>query len=250
MASESGFSLTSRKPKGSCGNVVNPDIRAFTLIELLIVVAIIAILAAIAVPNFLEAQVRAKVARVVADMRSMATGIETYRIDNNKYIIRNGDWQSAPPAPDYIPPATTKVYDPDVPGARVGLKMMTTPISYLSTIPVDVFNTQIRAKFEAYPGTSAGLDYWDDYQLQATRKSLNPIKGQGVGREGFALLSVGPDQFVGLNSSAANPDYPAETLAIRNTMRYLYDPTNGTNSAGNVYRFSNGMDQNGLFPMN
>ena len=39
------------------------DEKAFTLIELLIVVAIIAILAAIAVPNLLEAQVRAKVAR-------------------------------------------------------------------------------------------------------------------------------------------------------------------------------------------
>src|SRR3712207_3721638 len=50
---------------------------AFTLIELLIVVAIIAILAAIAVPNFLEAQVRAKVSRAKSDMRTVTVAIET-----------------------------------------------------------------------------------------------------------------------------------------------------------------------------
>jgi len=62
--------------------------RGFTLIELLIVVAIIAILAAIAVPNFLEAQVRSKVARVRADMRSIATALEIYCVDNNIYPCR------------------------------------------------------------------------------------------------------------------------------------------------------------------
>ena len=58
---------------------------AFTLIELLIVVAIIAILAAIAVPNFLEAQTRAKVSRAKADMRTEATALETYNIDWGTY---------------------------------------------------------------------------------------------------------------------------------------------------------------------
>ncbi len=59
----------------------------FTLIELLIVVAIIAILAAIAVPNFLEAQTRAKVSRVKADYRSLAVGLEAYKVDYNWYPI-------------------------------------------------------------------------------------------------------------------------------------------------------------------
>ena len=65
--------------------------HGFTLIELLVVVAIVAILAAIAVPNFLEAQVRSKVSRVKADMRTVATALESYAIDNNgKYPILNG----------------------------------------------------------------------------------------------------------------------------------------------------------------
>jgi type II secretion system protein G len=61
--------------------------RAFTLIELLIVVAIIAILAAIAVPNFLEAQVRSKVSREKANMRTIATALEAYRTDFSRYPL-------------------------------------------------------------------------------------------------------------------------------------------------------------------
>ncbi|MGI6458320.1 MAG: prepilin-type N-terminal cleavage/methylation domain-containing protein [bacterium] len=53
-------------------------VSAFTLIELLIVVAIIGILAAIAVPNFLNAQIRAKVSKTESEMRSFVTAQEMY----------------------------------------------------------------------------------------------------------------------------------------------------------------------------
>lgn len=57
--------------------------RAFTLVELLVVVAIIAIVAAVAPPNFLEAQTRANGSRIEADMRSAATALEAYRVDHD-----------------------------------------------------------------------------------------------------------------------------------------------------------------------
>ncbi len=59
--------------------------KGFTLIELLIVVAIIGIIAAIAIPNLLNAIDRGKQKRTMADMRSIATAIESYSVDNNFY---------------------------------------------------------------------------------------------------------------------------------------------------------------------
>src|SRR5512140_2962255 len=93
--------------------------HAFTLIELLIVVAIIAILAAIAVPNFLEAQTRSKVSRCAADMRSIRTGIESYRVDQNHY-----------PETDLGPNSYP---------IGVGMMRLTTPVSYMSSVPKSPF---------------------------------------------------------------------------------------------------------------
>lgn len=239
------FFLTNAIGQGRVIGVVNTGNRAFTLIELLIVVAIIAILAAIAVPNFIEAQTRAKVARVTADMRTMVTGIESYRIDNNKLPVRHENYTdtSANPTVQYIAHADTKLADPLDPTARVGLKMITTPISYLSSVPLDVFNTPIKSMMPNVPGTSDALDYWDAEQLQAFRNTQVFRPQDRKSKAGFALLSVGPDKYMGMNSGETARKYPLEPAFLRMTMRFFYDPSNGTTSAGNVYMFSDSLQQ-------
>jgi type II secretion system protein G len=100
--------------------------RAFTLIELLIVVAIIAILAAIALPNFLEAQTRAKVARVHADLRTLIGAIEAYRVDHNRYPPHSGTGLCV----DH--PFTHPVSQRLIP--------LTTPVAHITSIPQDPYS--------------------------------------------------------------------------------------------------------------
>ena len=65
--------------------MLNRTSKGFTLIELLIVVAIIGIIAAIAIPNLLNAIDRGKQKRTMADVRSIGTAIESYAVDTNLY---------------------------------------------------------------------------------------------------------------------------------------------------------------------
>ena len=59
--------------------------RGFTLIEMMIVVAIIAILVAILVPNFIRARSQAQTAACQANIKEVATALELYQTDNEKY---------------------------------------------------------------------------------------------------------------------------------------------------------------------
>jgi prepilin-type N-terminal cleavage/methylation domain-containing protein len=65
--------------------------KGFTLIELLIVIAIILILIAIALPNFLEAQQRARVTRAKGNLRSMETAVMSFRTQYGYYYADFND---------------------------------------------------------------------------------------------------------------------------------------------------------------
>jgi prepilin-type N-terminal cleavage/methylation domain-containing protein len=197
-----------------------PARAAFTLIELLIVVAIIAILAAIAVPNFLEAQVRSKVSRAQSDLRTLATALESYRVDNNEYV------------PGHINPLNpSNVVSPSyhlIFPRLERIQVLTTPISYISTLPRDPFLLTVE------PPENQVFSYWDPEHADAHRPGgafntpnlFQDVPSESTHYGGWVMASAGPDLII-------------ETPAHQSPgfVEAVYDPTNGTTSRGLIWRF-------------
>jgi type II secretion system protein G len=209
----------------------------FSLIELLVVVSIISILASIAIPNFLDAQTRAKVARMKADMKTLSTAIEIYHTDNNNYPFRRNTQET----PQYKPPV------PERDTRLKQLSVLTTPISYMSSFVTDIFESNI------VPPNNV-VDYFDPVQTVWLINSnfpatFRPERQIAVNSVGYLILSVGPDGYLGcLGSTNPRYDYGWSTKwSLNLTIFNTYDPSNGTTSAGNIYYGSQlgGLDMTG-----
>lgn len=165
---------------------------AFTLIELLIVVAIIGILAAIAVPNFLNARTRALISRIEGDIKNTGIALETYRVDHNWYPID----------------ATNR--------NPVGLYMLTTPVAYMSSLPIDVFVPK------TYVDTGAGEAVGPFLEMGTD----TPKPGETMQTVGtWSLSSGGPD---------SDDDVSGQQGWPWTTVWWDFDPTNGLHSNGDM----------------
>ncbi|MEN6625139.1 MAG: prepilin-type N-terminal cleavage/methylation domain-containing protein [Candidatus Sumerlaeia bacterium] len=188
--------------------------RCFTLIELLIVVAIIAILAAIAVPNMLEAQTRARVARAQSDLRAVTLAIESYRLDGDAY-------------PTMLEPGFTGGVGPL---AGSDLKWwyvpdaLSTPVAYLSSADLRCpFGGDVARRGDFPDQIWKRYSYENIAELEQKAATYPVLSGKyGPDRQASAnigawrILCIGPDK-------AWNP-------------MVAYDPTNGTISDGNIIK--------------
>ncbi|MCA9430275.1 MAG: prepilin-type N-terminal cleavage/methylation domain-containing protein [Candidatus Omnitrophica bacterium] len=204
-----------------------PHSKGFTLIELLIVIAIILILIAIALPNFLEAQLRAKVTKAKSEFRTIETALITYF----------NDWNSRYPR---LPQMDTMLHS---------YHNLTTPVAYLQTV---AFRDPFIGSGKA-PSWQGGREddsyFWSYYLINyETFIPLSMTSGSGGGFSpemqqlgtftGFCLDSWGPDR-----DDTMAPWMPiwyrwqrigAATVSPGMYHDIHYSPTNGTKSSGDI----------------
>ena len=177
---------------------------AFTLIELLIVVAIIGILAAIAIPNFLNAQIRAKVSRALGDLKSIQTALEMYRLDNNVYMMG--------------PSGLAETIGTDFQGDRVW-RQLTTPIAYMSGFLRDPFSP---LDLTDNPGAADRFFPLRLYQYRNIREDFRyGAQGDPDPRGEWVSRTAGPDGWF-----IASPSRLYRGMA--------YSATNGLLSVGDI----------------
>jgi prepilin-type N-terminal cleavage/methylation domain-containing protein len=200
--------------------------RGFTLIELLIVIAIILILIAIALPNFLEAQIRARVTKAQSEVKSMITATEAYR----------SDWKKNP-----IPQVSPSWNVGGISWWGFASYSLTTPNRYMATMPIDPFFDSIFSPMAADfrvivqdppytyirdTGTASwrtGGNYNNNPEILTRAGGIVPIPAdfhQQACHSGYFYYSSGPDLVDGTVWGTPQP----------------YSPTNGTNSFGDIYQ--------------
>ncbi len=132
--------------------------RGFTLVEIMIVVAIIALLAAIAIPNVLRGRTSANESAAIGNMRALVSSLEMYRSVNNAYPANGAtDWRD-------------QMYGTDCAAATVPVPDFGPP-SFCNTAAGG--NTAATGLVQGYKYTYTGVAGGATYTMQATPLTLN-----------------------------------------------------------------------------